>query len=113
MQRPVFFGPHLGWVGQNLFVHGQVGLHSGLSGEIWDIFEKNVEDIQEVAKGIQDPFPNLTVAETQALEDLSQRRDIIIKQLKQGGAVVIMDRPQYVQEGLLCVSWRINTVILD
>ncbi|KAI2647985.1 hypothetical protein H4Q32_026593 [Labeo rohita] len=43
---------------------------------------------------------NLTPQEIEALEDLSHREDIVIKPADKGSAIVVMDKPQYVQECL-------------
>lgn len=68
-----------------------------LLGEIWDFFDKNFEDIQEIVPRAQVPPANLAPEEVVALKELSDRQDIINDQ---ASAVVIMDRPQYLQEGL-------------
>lgn len=53
-----------------------------------------------MAKRAQAPPPNLSAEEIKALGELSRRQDIVIKPADKGSAVVIMDRPDYVQEGL-------------
>lgn len=50
--------------------------------------------------GAQAPAPNLSPEEIEALGELSRRQDIVIKPADKGSAVVIMDKTQYVQEGL-------------
>ena len=44
------------------------------------------------------PFNNLTKGERTALQELSERDDIIITKADKGGAVVIMDVKDYVKE---------------
>lgn len=47
---------------------------------------------------------NLTVTERQALNELRKNNDIIIKPADKGGAVIIMDRENYITEGMRQLS---------
>ncbi|XP_064472509.1 uncharacterized protein LOC135386983 [Ornithodoros turicata] len=52
--------------------------------------------------------PNLTPAEQRSLCDLQNRSDLVIKKADKGGAIVVMDKNNYVNEGLrqlLCASF--------
>lgn len=71
-----------------------------LPGEIWDFFEENHKSLQTSLTRAKAPTPNLTKEEIEALETLSKRQDIVIKPADKGNAVVIMDKPRYIQEGL-------------
>ncbi|MGL5567368.1 MAG: hypothetical protein ACRDC4_16715, partial [Plesiomonas sp.] len=63
-------------------------------------FEANHQALSEITAAPQNPVPNLPMAEVSALKSLIDRRDIIIKPVDKGSAVVIMDREEYIEEGL-------------
>lgn len=102
MKRAVFFGPTSDSSQARPFCARShwVPPPQALPGEIFDFFYLNFESVHEVAKRAQAPPPNLSANEIKALGELSHRRDIVIKPADKGSAVVIMDRPEYVQEGL-------------
>lgn len=91
MKRAVFFGPDVGLGQAKPFCtrSSWTPPPQHLPAELWDFFEKCGEDVGEVVKGIRDLTPNLTKEEIQALEDLAQRREIVIKPADRGGAIVI------------------------
>ncbi|MGL5565005.1 MAG: hypothetical protein ACRDC4_04670, partial [Plesiomonas sp.] len=63
-------------------------------------FDRNFQEVQRVTAGAEAPSHNLSGAEVLALQELSRRRDIVIKPADKGSSVVIMDRVEYVSEGL-------------
>lgn len=101
VQKAVYFGSELGTAQLKPFsvASGWVPPPQKLPGQIWDFFLRNYQDAQEVASGAGPP-QNLSEAEIQALQELNLRKDIVIKPADKGSAVVIMDKQQYVQEGL-------------
>ena len=61
-----------------------------------EAFNKELEIEENIKKAI--PKSNLTKNETDALQQLSQRDDIIITKADKGGAVVIIDVDGYIRE---------------
>ncbi|CAJ0948182.1 unnamed protein product [Ranitomeya imitator] len=57
-------------------------------------------DIEKLKNGCPKRFepPNMTVGEMEALCELAQNEEIIIKKADKGGAVVVLDRTEYIEE---------------
>ena len=61
-----------------------------------EAFNKELEIREKIKKAI--PKSNLTKNETDALQQLSQRDDILITKVDKGGAVLIMDVDDYIRD---------------
>ena len=61
-----------------------------------EAFKKELEIREKIKKAI--PKSNLTKNETDALQQLSQRDDILITKVDKGGAVLIMDVDDYIRD---------------
>ena len=55
-------------------------------------------------------YHNLTVAEKSALKDLSNNKAIVIKPADKGGAVVVMNTLDYINEGFTDNSLTLNFI---
>lgn len=65
-----------------------------------DLYIQAVQkDIVSAYKKKQPHHDNLSLAERKALKDLGNRKDIIIKPADKGGAIVVLNSSDYIQEG--------------
>ncbi|KAF4070120.1 hypothetical protein AMELA_G00298160 [Ameiurus melas] len=68
--------------------------------EVQDLIKLDWKTIKEIPRLKSSHLPNISEEEKRAINSLKQNSNIVIKPADKGSAVVIMDRPQYVQEAL-------------
>ena len=71
--------------------------------EVSDLIQLDLNSFKKEYR-INSTKPNLSIFETEALKQLSKNTNIVLKPADKGSAVVIMDRQDYVSEGLRQLS---------